>query len=401
MIDPANKLLREQGSGIPIGLWVPPPNRELTEDRYKEVKEAGFTFVLGLSEYDGTTAFIRKALDAAHANGLLYLVRDPRLTELADDELSLVEPYVAEFAGHPAYAGHLFIDEPDMSLFPKLRALKAAYGKAAPHGLAYVNLFPTYASDRQRGGDHEQYVSGFLEQFEPAVLSYDHYPFLTPKPGRTHTITQDYYTNLRIVSEAARARNIPFWLFIQTLAFNRSNRDPLEAEIRWQVYTSLAYGAKGIQYFTYWTPDDGGETFGDAMIDRAGGKTRHYGEVQRINRDISLIGGVLAQLEPFGVLAHGSISPPLEGALKSFAPIGRIEGDAAVIGCFRDREGQPYALVVNESFTQPGSVRIGLDDSAQAAAVWEDGQKTALRLDQGEFALHLDPGEGKLIAFGV
>ena len=33
-------------------------------------------------------------------------------------------------------------------------------------------------------------------------------------------------------------------------------RDPTEAQIRWQVFTSLAYGAKGVLYFTNWVTLD-------------------------------------------------------------------------------------------------------------------------------------------------
>ena len=28
--------------------------------------------------------------------------------------------------------------------------------------------------------------------------------------------------------------------------------DPSEAQLRWQAFTALAYGAKGILYFVYW-----------------------------------------------------------------------------------------------------------------------------------------------------
>ncbi len=49
---------------------------------------------------------------------------------------------------------------------------------------------------------------------------------------------------------AAQEANIPFWTFVQTCSFNSGRRIPTEADILWQVNTALAYGAKGIQYFT-------------------------------------------------------------------------------------------------------------------------------------------------------
>ncbi|MBP1993690.1 beta-galactosidase [Paenibacillus eucommiae] len=398
MSESTQKLLIKQ-EGIPIGLFVPPPNHEITTERYREIKDAGFTFVLGLTEYDGGTAHIHRALAAAHDNGLQYLVCDPRLVALPANELDKVGPYVTEFSSHPAYAGHLFMDEPNIAQFGKLRDLKAVYQEAAPQGLAYVNLFPTYASNEQLGGEYDEYVRLFMEQFKPDILSYDHYPFIDLRPDRELTITKDYYENLGIIREAVLRSKVPFWLFIQTLSYNEWSRDPLEAEIRWQVYTSLAFGAKGIQYFTYWTPEDGNETFCPGMIDRSGNKTRHYDEVQTLNREIAPLGEVLIHLTSIGVLSHGKVSPPIEGGLTEFAPILRIEGDPAVIGCFHDADDNAYALVVNESFQESCSLNIWLRKSEEPVSVWENGQKTVLHPEQGSLALELRPGEGKLVSF--
>ena len=41
--------------------------------------------------------------------------------------------------------------------------------------------------------------------------------------------------------------------------------DQTDAQIRWQIFTSLAYGAKGVLYFCYWSPA------GPGMFDRGGG----------------------------------------------------------------------------------------------------------------------------------
>ncbi|MEF3309191.1 beta-galactosidase [Paenibacillus sp. GYB004] len=398
--NPSHHSTWTQGAGIPIGLWVSPPPQHISEERYREIKEAGFTFVIGLAEYGAGTEYIHKALDAAQANGLRYLVYDTRLFALSRGDLHKVGEIAGEFAGHPAFGGNLFIDEPSVAQYEHLTALKAAYSEAVPHGLAYVNLFPTYASDEQRGGvDHERYVELYMEQFRPDILSYDHYPFLTPRQGRELTITKDYFANLQLIRQAALRHNVPFWLFIQTLAFNRSNRDPSAAEIRWQVYTSLAFGAKGIQYFTYWTPDNGRETFGDAMIDRAGNRTRHYGEVQSVNREIAGLGGVLSTLESVGVMTHGNVQPPFGGTLTQFGPVRRLEGDAAIIGCFRNGGGHAYALVVNESFEAAHTINLWLSRPEEPVQVWQQGLQTELRPESGKLSVSLEPGEGKLVRF--
>ena len=47
--------------------------------------------------------------------------------------------------------------------------------------------------------------------------------------------------------------------------------DPTEAQFRWQIFTSLAYGAKGVLYFCYFSPA------GPGMFARGGGVVYQQG----------------------------------------------------------------------------------------------------------------------------
>ena len=79
-----------------------------------------------------------------------------------------------------------------------------------------------------------------------------------------------YHQNLAVYRNASLKHGIPFWCALSeapgtggcmmlTGGWARRNyfnsmvfggkRDPTEAQIRWQVFTSLAYGAKGVLYF--------------------------------------------------------------------------------------------------------------------------------------------------------
>ena len=49
---------------------------------------------------------------------------------------------------------------------------------------------------------------------------------------------------------------IPFWNYFNTIPY-QGHRDPTYGELSWQVFTSLAFGAKGVLYFTYWDDPDG------------------------------------------------------------------------------------------------------------------------------------------------
>ncbi|MDI4648014.1 beta-galactosidase [Cohnella hashimotonis] len=359
---------------FPVGMWVPPPASEISVERYKEIRDGGFTFVIGFREIEDGEETVIKALDCAEANGLKYLVSDPRVKNLALSELSEMGPLVAPYSAHPAYMGHLFFDEPGAEEFERLAALADNYYAHVPDGLAYVNLLPTYAKPPMWGTDtYADYVERFLSTFKPKVLSYDHYPLLMNKNK------PDYFANLWSISEACRRHDVPFWLFIQTLSFNGKYREPNEAELRWQVNLSLAFGAVGIQYFTYWSPDDwNNETFGEALIRKDGSRTEQYDRVKRINEELAVVGQVLQSLRPEGILVRGEIPDGVERVLPSFGPVAGLEGDPVVAGCF-SADGEPDSLFV---------VNLSHDNQAESIIVFDQAPSVTIRLE---------PGAGKLI----
>jgi hypothetical protein len=69
------------------------------------------------------------------------------------------------------------------------------------------------------------------------------------------TSRSDFYANLEVCSTKAREAGIPFWAFALTTA-HLSYPVPTMGQLRYQVYSNLAYGAQGIEYYTYWKPAD-------------------------------------------------------------------------------------------------------------------------------------------------
>ena len=390
---------------IHIGAWVAPPPGFINNETYKEIKESGINVIYGL--YEGADANGLAALDAAQANGIKYLMYDRRLGMLPQEEISYFLPkYLKDYKDHPAFAGNLLVDEPGAGRYDYLAELVKEYKKVVPDKLAYINLFPTYSSLTQRDDlEYKDYVGTFLDKVQPEFLSYDHYPILMVSDGTTD-ITEDYYLNHEIVMNKSKEKGIPFWVFIQSISFGVSNREPMESDIRWQVYNSLAFGAKAIQHFTYWTPKAGAnESFGEAMITADGKKTHIYHDVQKVNNEILAIDHILLAMESKGVMVYPKDNPPMysymENPLKSFQPIKKVEGeDPIAIGCLEDKDGNQALVVVN--LTDPGknkSVKciISLNDIKECN-VWTKGIKERVDIRKNKkIEISLDSGEGKLI----
>ena len=156
-----------------IGSWVEPPFDTKADARYKEMAEAGFNTVLAGFSGVESTAF----LEVMKHYGLKAL-----LWPKGEDPVSWPDT--------PQVWGYSLQDEPNASDFSKLGQRVAAIRQQRPGKLAYINLFPDYASAGQLGAPtYEDYLTRFQKEVNVDVLSMDHYPIFRPdRDGRDDPI---------------------------------------------------------------------------------------------------------------------------------------------------------------------------------------------------------------------
>ncbi len=128
--------------------------------------------------------------------------------------------------------------------------------------------------------DYREYVESYVFETRPDLLSYDHYPFLegSDRPS--------FFENLLVFREVSREYEVPFLLIVQLMP-HADYRDVTDAELAWQVFHAIAFGARGISYFAYWTPtqvpDNIAYRFRKGIIE-GGLPTEHYSRVAALNR---------------------------------------------------------------------------------------------------------------------
>lgn len=345
-------------STFPISYWSGPPQER---GRYREVAECGFTVVpgvinsleearhdldfTGFPEHGDSAQAGRHVLNMAHDVGLKAIVIDDRihrdLPEEADWE-ETVAAVVADYADHPGLYGYFLTDEPSVRHFTNLAQLTRAFQRRDPEHVPYINLFPMYASPVQLGSlEYRHHVRAYLETVKPPLLSYDHYALMEWGDR------QEYFANLEIIREEALRAAVPFWnIILSTPHFDY--RDPTAADLRWQVYTTLTYGGKGIAYFTYWTPDN--ENYRDGIISMYGHRTSKYDVVQQLNLEIKHLGPHLLRLTSTCV-SHWPDAPQGAGVNlhASEGLVAAIEGGEYVIGEFVGEDGLPWLMVMNRN----------------------------------------------------
>ncbi|BBA98529.1 hypothetical protein RVR_4740 [Actinacidiphila reveromycinica] len=365
------------GPDFPVGLFWPPHPYETTLARYQEIADAGFTFLItGNYQFDARSAAY--ALGLADQVGLKVLVAgDPRIQAIAQymtvtddrtvpssittaDATSWVRTSLGGYTSHPSLAGVSVYDEPSRVRFPTVGALTGIVRSVAPALLPYANI------NRGNGATYADFVQTYVDTAGPALISFDRYPILTDG------IDTDYFDTWAIVRAAALKAGVPAWTYIQSTGYN-SHRVPTASQLAWQVNVSLAYGCKGIQYFTYWTPDPArGEGYTQALITTDGRRTPLYDAATTLNTGwLQPVGRQLKPLVSESV-QHANDTPAPTGTTP-FTPgdqITAVTGDAAILGLFRaaDDDGTRHLLVVNRDPDAPASVRIRLDPAHVASA---------------------------------
>jgi hypothetical protein len=307
---------------------------------------------------------------------------------------------------HPALYSYFITDEPNATNFPALGKLVAYLREKDPAHLAYINLFPTYASNEQLGNAGEKaaayqaHLRQYLEIVKPALVSYDHYQFTTKgdSPG--------YFLNLALIRRASLNAGLPFLNIVQAATWTPSMRVPNSDEMRFLVYTSLAYGAQGISYYVYCAA---GHTGGIANPD--GSPTPLYDALRTLNHDFVEIARELQPLKSIGVYHAGMIRPggetiPKKAAFVFDPPVSVVEYkppqplQGALIGVFGEpskRSRPTHALVVNLDYKSETVLGIlgqrRLETFDPATREWKRSKNQKIELKLG-------PGGGTLVRLG-
>jgi hypothetical protein len=350
---------------FPIMAWNSAPNDPAV---LRKMHEAGLTIAGFVSP--GT-------LDACHEAGLKGIVSDARCSGYdwanvdKQQARSNVTELVARTAQHPAVFGYYLRDEPSAAMFPGLATVADLFRELAPTKWAYINLFPDYADNSQLGTtNYSEYLERMITTCHPSIISYDNYSLMDDG-----SVRDNFWSNLEAVRAAARKYRIDFWNIMLSVAhFNY--REPTFADFRFQVYVTLAYGGRGLSYFTYFAPAVGNYRL--APIDQFGNETPNWHYLQNVNLQVQKLAPTLLQLTSdsvyhFGKVPSGCKGPPSNALVKS------ISGDV-LVGEFTHRDGSRFVMVVNK-------------DLAKSRPCWPQFRVTPRRLQ------HVSPYTGALTPF--
>ena len=325
---------------FPIMAWNHPPEDPAA---LKKMRECGIT-VAGFAPV--------RQLDAVHAAGMRAIVSDARVGGYGD--WSKVDPaearknvteLVKEVNHHPAVFGYYLRDEPPAHMFAGLETVASVVRELAPGKWPYINLFPLVAEPWQLAAkDYDEYVAKFVATCKPPILSYDHYAIFDDGSLGPH-----YFHNLEVMRAAAIKHKVPFWNIVLANAHFRY-RAPSLADFHFHAYTTLAYGGRGISYFTYLAPAVG--NYRMAPIDQFGNETPTWHHMRNVNNQILKLAPTILKLRSDAVYHFGTIPTGCKGPGEASLITG-LEADQEhfFAGDFTHADGSRWVMIVNRNVT--------------------------------------------------
>ena len=308
-------------------------------------------------------------LDKVDAAGLTCFVTDTRANGYPWEQMPSqqelrknIEDLVSDVRSRPAALGYFLKDEPSASQMPGLGEVASLLREITPSRWTYVNLLPNYTSAPQLSvPTYEAYVQKLIEEVHPSFLSYDNYSLFNGE------MLDRFYTNLGTVRRLSMKAGIRFWnVILSTTCFTYMK--PSGATLRLQAYSTIAYGGRGIQYFTYFAPQIGNYRL--APVDQFGHRTPTWNELRHLNSQIRELAPWLARLRSTGVY-HSVPVPAGEESLSQSqlvkeALVNNFQNPLVqphyLIGEFVDPDGHPFLMIVNKDLKYSFRYEILLKD---------------------------------------
>lgn len=291
-------------------------------------------------------------LDKVQAAGLTCIVSDPKISSIVyknagtDEEIrEAVAALAKKIAHHPAAYAVNLRDEPGVEQMAILGRLAAELLRVMPDKLPYVNLFPNYATAKQLGApSYEEYLRAYLRLVKLPYLSWDNYSI------ENGEMLPRFYDNLEVARKVTLEAGIPFWNCILATALFK-HPEPSDATFNLQIYSTMAYGGRGIELFTYYSAEIG--NFRMAPIDHYGNRTATWDALRRSAVQIHALAPTLVKLKSTGVYHW-----PVSTAAGTPLIVGLHSSGNFLVGEFVDTEGRPYVMLVNKSLKDNYSFEV-------------------------------------------
>ncbi|MBE7078642.1 MAG: hypothetical protein E7380_02130 [Clostridiales bacterium] len=247
---------------IQLSFWNYVKTGMLGKTAVKDWKELGMTIAMSFDfdvELHSKKEMI-EVLDECAKEGLKLIIRDKR-TEFrtyaekpAEEFIKGVREAYADFGRHEATFGFFVGDEPaphEEEAF--IKTLKIV-GEEMPELTPFGNSFPYWGGSHflmltgQKTERYDKLVDRMLVEGNAKLLGFDCYSQCIEPQFNQQTGIDTWFRNLDKWYEHCKEHDAVCWASALCVG-HWAHRVPTEDDIRWQLYTALAHGMRGVVWF--------------------------------------------------------------------------------------------------------------------------------------------------------
>lgn len=256
--------------------------------RFRDIHKAGFNVCMCRCK---SKEKIDMTLYHASTHGMKVILYNNLIIDNPERIIPLIKDNEALWQYHLA-------DEPKMKQWDSLSKLQKRIKKLDPQAKCYINLLPNISKELLKSigvNTYPEYLKEYSKIEQPQI-SYDFYP--VREKGVKNNI---WYSILEDIRNESLRTGKPFWAYILCVP-HAIYPMPTIGHLRLQCYVNLAYGAQGIQYFSYATPEPNGiNDFHDGPMLRDGKKGRTYKLVKKMNTELKPVANLFWQCKVTGI----------------------------------------------------------------------------------------------------
>lgn len=250
--------------------------------RFRDIHKAGFNACLCRCK---TNEDVKKVLDVAKPHEIKLII-------FSHPIMQHPENIVPTIKNHPSMWQYYLRDEPTMKQLKELQTIQQNIARLDKNAKFYINLLPNTGKQMLQSIGVEKYPD-YLQAFstiKQPQISYDFYP-VQGKVVRGDV----WFSVLDDIRKESLRTGRPFWAYILCVP-HFIYPMPTIGHLRLQCYVNLAYGAQGIQYFSYSTPEQYSRyDFHDGPLLRNGKKSSTYKLVKKMNAELKPVASLFWQ----------------------------------------------------------------------------------------------------------
>ncbi len=373
-----------------------PSKPHLTPETYDLLKAAGFTNIQ--NEWNTSVNTVEDNLLMAQYAYERGMDITASIGAWADGFVGLsyeeVQERVSIFSHVPGVGGIYILDEP-FNANPYASAFKPIKD-LMPYADVHLNFLPLLSY-----GDEKTYAAQINDLYQLTggrldYLMYDHYPFNWTDGYMNEA---SWFQNLDVVRKLGLKTGAKTGTFILSISMRNGYRRPTGDEIRYEMYTAMAYGYKQLAYFCWETPNEIDYGFGPAIVDTEGMPTEIYEPVKEVNNEALKLGPTLMQLECVEPYNTDTLCG-YDRALPDDFFLQPNKLAQLVISHMRNPEtGEDYAFIVNRERYAEQTVTLTPADyitSMQEVSNQTGKTEPVERNADGTYTITLRPGAGRL-----